>query len=274
MSEIIEVEKKLLQSYKSKERCLGCLQKDLLFSFADNCLSLFTLDFIAKEPYEEKCHSLLALAEKNLLIVLRETDNKTPLLTAEKVISEVPSNRELMMGTLSALLSGDPASDSPEEIVASYPGFKAIGYYRVANSLYRAGAPLLARLLTERGHSQTGIDIHPGATIGKNFFIDHGTGIVIGETSIIGDRVKIYQGVTLGALSLRAGSALKGQKRHPTIGNDVTIYSNASILGDVLIGEGSTIGASVFLTHGVPPFSKVSIAKETCDHEINHNPLH
>lgn len=270
MSDLKTLEESLLGSYKSKEECFGCLEKDLLYSFAEDCMSLFTLDFISKEPYEDKCRLLLLSASKSLVSVLTEISDVSPSLTAEKIMSEIPSNRDLMMGTLRALLSGDPASDSPEEVVASYPGFKAIGYHRIANSLYRAGSPLLARLLSERAHSLTGIDIHPGAHIGKNFFIDHGTGIVIGETSIIGDRVKLYQGVTLGALSLRAGSALKGKKRHPTIGNDVTIYSNASILGDVTIGEGSTIGASVFLTHDIPPFSKVSIAKETCDHVVEN----
>ena len=154
----------------------------------------------------------------------------------------------LMKGTLKATLNGDPACISYQEIVLSYPGYEAILSYRIAHELYKINQILLSRIITEEAHKNTGIDINPGATIGENLFIDHGTGIVIGETTVIGNNVKIYQGVTLGALSLLKGRELKGVKRHPTIEDNVTIYSNASILGGkTIIGKNSTIGANVYL---------------------------
>jgi len=158
-------------------------------------------------------------------------------------------------------LESDPAADSIEEIIITYPGYYAITCYRIAHILFNLKYNVIARMISERAHSKTGIDIHPGATIDSPFFIDHGTGIVIGETSIIGKRVKLYQGVTLGALSLSKGSKLKGIKRHPTVGNDVTIYSNASILGDITIGNNVTIGSNVFLMENVDSDMKVTIDK-------------
>ena len=152
----------------------------------------------------------------------------------------------------------DPACDSKEEIVSCYPGFTAIFYYRIANILYRLSLKITARFISEEAHKNTGIDIHPGASIGEHFFIDHGTGIVIGETSVIGHHVKIYQGVTLGGISLSLGQKLKNVKRHPTVGNYVTIYAGASILGgDVVIGDNVTIGSNVFLTKSVESNTKV-----------------
>ena len=154
----------------------------------------------------------------------------------------------------------DPACESLDEIIISYPGFYAISVYRIANILYELKIPIIPRILSEYAHSITGIDIHPGATIDKYFFIDHGTGIVIGETAIIGHHVKIYHGVTLGALSLRKGQELRGSKRHPTIGNYVTIYSGACVLGgNTIIGDNSTLGCNVFLTESIKENSKVSI---------------
>ena len=150
-------------------------------------------------------------------------------------------------------MDSDPAANSEEEVVFAYPGYKAILYYRVAHILFESGYKFIARVISEHAHFLTGIDIHPGAQIGCPLFIDHGTGIVIGETAIVGKNVKIYQGVTLGALSLAKGSKLKGVKRHPTIGNNVTIYSGASILGgDVTIGNNVVIGSNVFLLKSVP----------------------
>ncbi len=154
----------------------------------------------------------------------------------------------------------DPACESLDEIIIAYPGFYAISVYRIANILYELKIPIIPRILSEYAHSITGIDIHPGATIDKYFFIDHGTGIVIGETAIIGHHVKIYHGVTLGALSLRKGQELRGSKRHPTIGNYVTIYSGACVLGgNTIIGDNSTLGCNVFLTESIKENSKVSI---------------
>jgi len=163
---------------------------------------------------------------------------------------------------LAYFLECDPASDSEDEIIECYPGFKAITYYRIAHVLCELGHRVIARVITEEAHVLTGIDIHPAAKIDSPFFIDHGTGIVIGETTIIGHHVRLYQGVTLGALSLKDPTKVRGEKRHPTIGNNVVIYANASILGgDVVIGDNVTIGGNVFLTESVPSDHKVLIQK-------------
>ncbi len=183
----------------------------------------------------------------------RSTEVATELLTGLAVI------RSLLQTDVEAAYSGDPAAQSFEEIILSYPCILAISIQRIANRLYKMEVPLLPRMLTEFAHRKTGIDIHPGATIGSHFFIDHGTGVVIGETAIIGSHVKIYQGVTLGAKSFRTddqGEIVKGIKRHPNIGDNVTIYSGASILGgDTTIGEGSIVGANVWLMDSIPPGS-------------------
>ena len=164
---------------------------------------------------------------------------------------------------LQASYDGDPAATSHDEIIFSYPGLFAITVYRLAHELYRLGVPLIPRIMTEHAHSVTGIDIHPGATIGEYFFIDHGTGIVIGETTVIGDHVKIYQGVTLGALTTRGGQSRRGKRRHPTIEDNVTIYANASILGgETTVGHDCVIGASAFITASVPPCTTVTIKNQ------------
>ena len=176
---------------------------------------------------------------------------ESSLIEVEKALKE----------DLQFFFDSDPASNSLEEIKLAYPGFLAICYHRIAHPLYLLGYKVESRYISEQAHKITGIDIHPGATIGVPFFIDHGTGIVIGETSIIGQRVKLYQGVTLGALSLGRGHALKGTKRHPTVGNDVTIYSGVSVLGDITIGDDVILGSNVFITEDVPPHCKVTIGK-------------
>ncbi len=176
---------------------------------------------------------------------------------------KIPTIREYVEGDLEAAYDGDPAAYYREEIILSYPGVYAITVNRIAHELFLLGVPLIPRIMTEHAHWQTGIDIHPGATIGKSFFIDHGTGIVIGETTIIGDNVKIYQGVTLGALSTSGGQKLQGKKRHPTIEDDVVIYSGASILGgDTVIGKGSVIGGNAFVTKSIEPGTRVSIKNQ------------
>ena len=172
----------------------------------------------------------------------------------------IPTVREFIETDLLATLDGDPAAGNMDEIILAYPGLMAITVYRLAHELFLLKVPILPRLMTEYAHSETGIDIHPGATIGKYFFIDHGTGIVVGETSVIGNNVKIYQGVTIGALSTRGGQKLSGKKRHPTICDNVTIYANASILGgNTVIGENTVIGGNSFITSSVEPDSKVSM---------------
>lgn len=174
-------------------------------------------------------------------------------------MKELPGIQEMLLKDLQAGFDGDPAAKSKEEIIYSYPGLFAIYVYRLANALYNAKVPLIPRIMTEYAHGLTGIDINPGATIGEYFFIDHGTGVVIGETCNIGNNVKIYQGVTLGALSTRSGQQLSGVKRHPTIENGVTIYAGATILGgDTIIGENSIIGGNCFITESLPANSRVS----------------
>lgn len=179
------------------------------------------------------------------------------------LLTQLPKIRELLKGDVAAAFDGDPAAKSYEEIVISYPCITAIATYRLAHELYLKQVPLIPRIMTEWAHAKTGIDIHPGATIGRNFFIDHGTGVVIGETSIIGDNVKIYQGTTLGALSFakdERGRIIKGGKRHPTIEDNVTIYAEATILGDVVIGKGAIVGGNVWIKESVPPGVTVTTA--------------
>ncbi len=176
-----------------------------------------------------------------------------------KFIEELPSIQSLVIKDVEAVLQGDPAAGSLEEIIFSYPGIYTISVYRIAHILYELNVPLIPRIMTEHAHGKTGIDINPGAKIGEYFFIDHGTGIVIGETTEIGDHVKIYQGVTLGALSTMKGQALSGVKRHPTIEDYVVIYANTTVLGgETVIGEGSVIAGNTFLTKSVPANTTVS----------------
>jgi serine O-acetyltransferase len=179
------------------------------------------------------------------------------------LLKKMPGLRRLLADDVRAAYEGDPAAKSFDEIIFSYPSLGAITVYRIAHELVLQGIPLLPRMMAEQTHSRTGIDIHPGASIGRHFFIDHGTGVVIGETSVIGDRVRIYQGVTLGALSLRMdkdGDLLRRSKRHPTIEDGVTIYAGATILGgETVIGAGSIIGGNVWLTRSVPPGTTVMI---------------
>ena len=172
------------------------------------------------------------------------------------LLAQLPEIRQLLKGDVGAAFDGDPAAKSYEEIVISYPCITAIATYRIAHELYLKQVPLIPRIMTECAHTKTGIDIHPGANIGKNFFIDHGTGVVIGETTVIGENVKIYQGATLGALSFpkdERGEIIKGGKRHPTIEDNVTIYAEATILGDVVIGKGAVIGGNIWIKESVPP---------------------
>ena len=173
-------------------------------------------------------------------------------------LSGIPNVRELLKTDVEAAFQGDPAAGASDEVILSYPFIEAIAIQRSAHVLYALGVSLIPRMMTEWAHGRTGIDIHPGAHIGSHFFIDHGTGVVVGETSVIGSHAKLYQGVSLIARSLAGGQALRGQKRHPSLEDNVTIYANATIMGgDTVIGAGSTVGASVFLTHSVPARSLV-----------------
>ena len=179
------------------------------------------------------------------------------------LIARMPAIQELLLKDLSANFEGDPAAYSKEEVLLSYPGMFAIFVYRIAHELYENKVAMIPRMMSEYAHSKTGIDINPGAKIGEYFFIDHGTGIVVGETTIIGDSVKLYQGVTLGALSTRGGQSLRGHRRHPTIGDRVTIYSGASVLGgDTVIGHDAVIGGNAFITHSIAPGMRVSVKNQ------------
>ena len=182
--------------------------------------------------------------------------------TCQKFMRMIPKIREQIKDDIEAHFEGDPAALNRDQIIISYPGIYAILIYRIAHALAKLNVLVIPRMMSEFAHRETGIDINPNAIIGKGFFIDHGTGVVIGETAVIGDHVKIYQGVTLGAKSLRKGNRLKGTKRHPTIEDNVTIYSNASILGGhTVIGENSVIGSNVFITESIPKNSIVTNKK-------------
>ena len=203
-------------------------------------------------------------------IALRGVENLPEEAAAQRAeditaafLEKLPEIRALVETDLQAFFDGDPAATSKAEVIIAYPGIYAITVNRLAHVLYQLKVPLIPRIMTEHAHSKTGIDIHPGAQIGRYFFIDHGTGIVVGETTVIGDNVKLYQGVTLGALSTRGGQKLHGKRRHPTIEDNVTIYAGASILGgETVIGHDSVIGSNVFITHPIAPGTRVSIKSQ------------
>lgn len=199
--------------------------------------------------------------EETLISII---DSLSPIIDEDRItriIDFLPRIKSLLLSDATAILDGDPSASSIEEVVLCYPGFYAITVYRIAHLFYELNVPYLPRMMSEIAHSETGVDIHPGASIGNRFCIDHGTGVVIGETARIGDRVKIYQGVTIGAKSFPTdseGRLMRGIKRHPDIGNGCIIYANATILGgDTVIGDNSVIGGNVWLTHSVPPGSKI-----------------
>lgn len=211
---------------------------------------------------------------KQIAIVLRPRLGEEEASRCAQEISiaffrAIPDVRSVAQTDVEAFFEGDPAAYSSDEIIFCYPGLFAVTVYRLAHVLYTLEVPMLPRMMTEHAHSITGIDINPGATIGNYFFIDHGTGIVVGETTRIGDHVKIYQGVTLGALTTRGGQSLRGKRRHPTIEDNVTIYAGASILGGgTVIGRDCVIGSNVFITHSIPPCTTVSVKSQ----ELQYKP--
>ena len=224
----------------------------------------FASDSLAGKNTEQKLDTLLLLLKRQLTAAYSFFGESTVVDTeslAYSILAEMPRIKSLLIKDVQAIYEGDPAARSPEEVIISYPGFFAISVYRIAHELYRLGIPYLPRIMTEYAHEKTGVDIHAGATVGEYFFIDHGTGIVIGETTTIGDHVKIYQGVTLGAKSFELdeeGNPVKGTKRHPDIGNNCIIYANATVLGgNTKIGDGTVIGANVWVTRSVDPGSVV-----------------
>lgn len=230
-------------------------------TFAEGILQALFPHFVsqARECCEDDTTSQLRSMYALLVKILQPYEQEmkhTSGETAQEFFRRLPSVYEKLWLDADAIYQGDPAASNIEEVILAYPGFLAVGVYRIAHEFYRLGVPLLPRLLSEYGHGATGVDVHPGALIGESFCIDHGTGIVIGETAIIGKNVKLYQGVTLGAVSVKKSFA--ATKRHPTIEDNVVIYSNATILGgNTIIGHDSVIGGNVWLTQSVPPYSSV-----------------
>jgi len=242
------------------------IQMEDLIVFLDNIKSLIFPGYVEYiSDMESYIDNLIKKSKANLMSLLETVDNiENAQINASKIVEdffdELPRVESLLLTDIDALYAGDPAASSKTEIILCYPGLTAIFIYRIAHVLYKLAVPILPRALSEYAHSKTGIDIHPGATIDEYFFIDHGTGIVIGQTCEIGKNVKIYQGVTLGALSLREGQKLKGNKRHPTIMDNVTIYSGASIFGgETIIGKNSTIGSNAFIISSVEEDMTVTI---------------
>jgi len=225
--------------------------------FSDEALSFDELQMMTNELVASVRQRLCVEVRRSLRLKTGNGAHDNANEANEQVcqfLRQLPEVRVLLKMDVQAAFDGDPAAQSFEEIILAYPGLEAIAIQRTAHRLYQAGVPLLPRMMTEWAHGRTGIDIHPGAKIGTHFFIDHGTGVVIGETCEIGSHVKLYQGVGLVARSLAAGQALKGKKRHPTIEDNVTIYAGATIVGgDTVIGARSTIGANVFLMESVAP---------------------
>ena len=233
-------------------------------AFRDKTYRIYNMKHNLSMLIEDVMYNL----NKQIAIVLQSTMEETEAQQKAQELSlaflgEIPGVRAVAQTDVEAFYDGDPAAFSVDEIIFCYPGLFAITVYRLAHILYTLRVPMLPRIMTEHAHSVTGIDINPGATIGKYFFIDHGTGIVVGETTVIGDHVKVYQGVTLGALTTRGGQSLRGKKRHPTIEDNVTIYAGASILGGgTVIGRDSVIGSNVFITHSIPASTTVSVKSQ------------
>ena len=256
--EIIDALKELrlvmFPGYFGEQDATRCLPK---YFVGDRLLTIYHMFFeqiacaFAYEESEVHASEITGIPDE-------DNQRKTERVCSE-FFEQLPRIQKLLLKDVQAGYDGDPAAQSKEEVIFSYPGLFAIFVYRIAHELYIRQVPFIPRIMTEYAHAKTGIDINSGAQIGESFFIDHGTGIVIGETTIIGDHVKLYQGVTLGGLSTRGGQKLSGKKRHPTIENNVTIYAGATILGgETVIGENSVVGGNTFITGSIPANSKVS----------------
>jgi len=284
-----QVAGELLDSYLGDERARRISQRYLpsreaIVEILESVLDLMYPGYFGRQDLnagnlsqhvEQMAAALLPKLEREMehcLCYGRERETAPPELgecapraheLAEIFLLRLPQIRGLLIRDVQAAFDGDPAALNLDEIILAYPGVLAVSVYRIAHALYDLGVPMMARIMTEWAHSKTGCDIHPGATIGAAFFIDHATGVVIGETTHIGDGVKIYQGVTLGALSLprdASGHLIRGKKRHPTVESGSTLYANATVLGgQTVVGTDSVVGGSVFLTRSVPPRSRVSL---------------
>jgi len=235
------------------------------------------ISVMLEEIYNDLCVQISLALRYDLRfkdIEINEIEEETAKIT-HHFISKIPEIKEKLDTDIEAAYNGDPAAYSKAEIIVSYPGIYAGMVHRIAHELYLLSVPLIPRIMSEIAHNVTGIDIHPGAVIGRYFFMDHGTGIVIGETTIIGNNVKLYQGVTLGALSTKGGQSIKGVKRHPTIHDNVTVYSGASILGgDTIIGEGVVIGGNAFVVRSIPEKTRVSVKNPELQYKNNNISTH
>ncbi len=234
------------------------------------------VDYFVGYNLTEALRELGEQVRRELRFTNVQSDAATLETAASRIVSgfanELPRIYTLLASDIRAAYDGDPSAKSVEEVLLSFPGIKAIIHHRIAHELYRLGAPIVARIIAELAHSATGIDIHPGAQIAGNFFIDHGTGVVVGETAVIGERVRLYQAVTLGAKRLPAdgsGALIKGEARHPVVEDDVVIYAGATVLGRVTVGRGSVIGGNVWLTRSVPAGSRIVQAQ--ADKEVFEN---
>lgn len=266
---ILNISKKLAANYETQNSLDSSFRSNLpdrqvVYSIIEDLHKITfpgyfgTERFLSGEAYAEGIMVSLYEKMRSQIKMILGDKKKAEELTV-RFMEEIPTVQQLLMKDVEAQLAGDPAASSESEIILAYPGLYTIFVYRYAHILYQLDVPLLPRIMSEYAHGQTGIDINPGATIGEYFFIDHGTGIVIGETAIIGNGVKIYQGVTIGALSTRKGQALSGVKRHPTIEDNVIIYANATILGgNTVVGAGATVAGNTFVTESIPAGAKVS----------------
>lgn len=266
------VNKTDLYNQPNKEAIIDVVEKLLKILYpgyySDKVYKIYSL----KNNMSATIEDVIFHLKKQIMVVLKyvniclditdtELDERAENITYN-FMEKIPQIRSYLDTDIQAAYEGDPAAASKDEVILSYPGLYAVSIYRIAHELFLLDVPMIPRIMTEYAHSVTGIDIHPGASIGKYFFMDHGTGIVIGETTVIGEHVKIYQGVTLGGLSTKGGQKLRGIKRHPTIGDNVTIYSGASILGgDTIIEENVVVGGNTFVTKSIEKGTRVS-AKE------------
>lgn len=273
---IMGTAKKLASNYETQNVLDTSLKtnlpdREVIYSIIDDLHKISfpgyfaTEKFLSREAFAEGM--IVTLYEKlrsQIKITLSDQGTREEVIErAENItvqfLEQIPKVQDLLMKDVEAALAGDPAAGSKEEVILAYPGLYTTFVYRYAHILYELKVPMLPRIMSEYAHGKTGIDINPGATIGEHFFIDHGTGIVIGETAIIGNGVKIYQGVTIGALSTRKGQALAGKKRHPTIEDNVIIYANATILGgNTVVGKNATVAGNTFVTESIPADAKVS----------------
>jgi serine O-acetyltransferase len=253
--EIVEIIELFLQLfYPGYYGRQGLTQENIEYHVGELIMAL--RDKLDRQIEQCLCHA----AECGLIY---EPCTDTAKQMSREILSRIPKLRSLIIDDVQAAFDGDPAATNLHEVILAYPGLLAVTVYRVAHELHIIGVPLLPRIMTEWAHSRTGADIHPGAWVGKSFFIDHATGVVVGETTRIGAHVKLYQGVTLGAISHPRdadGRVIRNTKRHPTVDDSVTVYANATVLGgDTVLGEASTVGGSVFLTRSIPPGSRVAM---------------